>query len=72
MKARNTVGSVKAFRLVRRRAKKNSVQQAMKANTAAATMPGAASGTATRPERAPAGAAVDQRRLLERARHLRK
>ena len=48
MKARNTVGSVKAVRLVRISAKKNSVQQAMKAKTAAATMPGAASGTATR------------------------
>ena len=45
--ARNTVGSVKALRLVRTSAKKNSVQQAMKAKTAAATMPGAASGTAT-------------------------
>src|ERR1700753_1694136 len=46
-KARNTVGKVKAWRLVRIRAKKNSVQTAMKAKTAAAAMPGAASGTAT-------------------------
>src|SRR5688572_828420 len=46
MNERNTVGSVKALRLVRMSAKKNSVQQTMKANTAAAAIPGAASGTA--------------------------
>ena len=45
---RNTVGKVNALRLVSTRAKKNSVQTAMNANTAAATIPGKASGTAMR------------------------
>src|SRR5438552_15752438 len=46
-KARKIVGRVKAWRLVRINAKKNSVQTAMKTKTAAAATPGAAIGVAT-------------------------